>query len=238
LTVLAAIAGSTSRLRLGTAILVLTQRNPLEVAKVASSLDQISGGRLQLGVGAGWFEEEIRALGYEPRNRGRRLDEAIEVIRNCWTGETSQFAGTELSVESGVIFLPTPAQPTIPVLVGGMSEPALRRAALLGDGWIPDASIEMLDFDALFRRNRSSRLSASRLAAPDSHSSMFWWSIPPRIGSTSYRPLLGASASWASTSSSSSCRSRSLRASVDRSPRSELLSARERLAGERDGRSG
>jgi probable F420-dependent oxidoreductase len=154
LTVLAAIAAVTEHVGLGTGILVLTQRNPLEVAKVASSIDQISGGRLRLGVGAGWFEEEIRALGYRPESRGRRLDEAIEVMRDCWTGETRPFHGRELSIDGGLVFLPKPAQVTIPILIGGASGPAHRRAARLGDGWIPDMSIDMLDFDEL-RRTRN-----------------------------------------------------------------------------------
>jgi probable F420-dependent oxidoreductase len=151
LTVLAAIAAATDRVALGTAILVLTQRNPLEVAKVTSSLDRLSGGRLRLGAGAGWLEEEIRALGYRTRRRGRRLDEAIQVIRDCWTGETHRFDGSELSVEGRLIFQPTPAQQTIPVLVGGSGTRAKRRAAELGDGWIPGAAIDMLDFDRLAR---------------------------------------------------------------------------------------
>jgi probable F420-dependent oxidoreductase len=151
LTVLAAIAAATDRVRLGTAILVLTQRNPQEVAKVTSSLDRLSDGRLRLGVGAGWLKEEIRALGYETRHRGRRLDEAIEIIRDCWTGETHRYDGDELSVEGGLIFMPTPAQQTIPVLVGGSGTRAKERAAELGDGWIPGAAIDMLDFDLLAR---------------------------------------------------------------------------------------
>jgi alkanesulfonate monooxygenase SsuD/methylene tetrahydromethanopterin reductase-like flavin-dependent oxidoreductase (luciferase family) len=131
-----------------------------------------AAGACSSASGAGWFDEEIRALGYEPRNRGRRLDEAIEVIRDCWTGETSQFAGTQLSVEAGVLFLPTPAQPTIPVLVGGMSKRAVRRAARLGDGWIPDAPIEMLDFDALIGRKQelmAQRREAGRAELPFEH---------------------------------------------------------------------
>jgi probable F420-dependent oxidoreductase len=138
LTVLAAVAGATERVRLGTAVLVLPQRNPLELAKVTSSLDRLSDGRLRLGVGAGWFEEEIRVLGYDPTTRGRRLDEGISTLRDCWTGEVD-----------GIVFRPTPAQSTIPILVGGSSVKALRRAAALGDGWIPDASIDRVDFDAL-----------------------------------------------------------------------------------------
>jgi probable F420-dependent oxidoreductase len=151
LTVLAAIAAVSTRVRLGTAVLVLTQRNPLEVAKVAASLDRISGGRLQLGLGAGWFEEEIRVLGYEPRNRGWRLDDAIGLLRECWTGELRVETGEEPAIEDGVVFLPTPSQARLPLIVGGTGPRALRRAAELGDGWIPGAAIDMLDFDKLGR---------------------------------------------------------------------------------------
>lgn len=165
LTVLAAAAAATDRIRLGTAILVLTQRSPLEIGKVAASLDRISGGRLTLGVAAGWFEDEIRALGYEPRRRGRRLDDAMATLRDCWSGLATTHEG-------GLIFRPTPERGTIPLLVGGSSPPALRRAAVLGDGWIPDGSLDMVDFAALARDKAhiaQLRAEAGLEAAPFEH---------------------------------------------------------------------
>jgi probable F420-dependent oxidoreductase len=149
LTALAAIAAATERVTLGTGILVITQRNVLEVAKVTSSIDQISHGRLRLGLGAGWLKEEISALGYRPETRGRRLNEAIEVLRDCWSGRTRGYSGREVSVGSDLFFQPTPYAGDPPVLIGGFSEAAHRRAARLGDGWLPDWPIDMLDFAVL-----------------------------------------------------------------------------------------
>jgi probable F420-dependent oxidoreductase len=149
LTALAAIAATTDRVTVGTAVLVLSQRSPLEVAKVAATLDQISRGRLRLGVGAGWFKEEIAALGYAPETRGRRLDDGLQILRDCWTGETSGYEGSELSVDPGLMFLPRPVNSTVPLYVGGASPRALRRAARLADGWMPGSDIRMLDLDEL-----------------------------------------------------------------------------------------
>jgi probable F420-dependent oxidoreductase len=154
LAVLAAIAAATRTVAIGTAVLVLTQRNPLEIAKVASTIDQLSGGRLTLGVGAGWFEEEIRSLGYEPRGRGRRLDDSIRALHDCWRGTTHGFAGATLSVDEGIIFEPTPVNGGVPVIVGGTGARAIRRAAELADGWIPGGDIDMLDFTVLARTKR------------------------------------------------------------------------------------
>ncbi len=89
------------------------------------------------GIGAGWFAEEIEALGYGFRTRGQRTDEMIEVLRRCWTGRPRPFEGKEIIVPEGLVFEPRPAQPGgPPILVGGMSRAALRRAALRGDGWL------------------------------------------------------------------------------------------------------
>jgi probable F420-dependent oxidoreductase len=151
LTALAAIAATTDRVTIGTAILVLSQRSPLEVAKVAATLDQISAGRLRLGAGAGWFKEEIAALGYAPETRGSRLDDGLQILRDCWQGETSGFQGGELSVDPGLMFMPRPVDSTVPLYVGGASPHALRRAARLGDGWMPGSDVGMLDLDDLAR---------------------------------------------------------------------------------------
>ncbi|MBS1845036.1 MAG: TIGR03619 family F420-dependent LLM class oxidoreductase, partial [Actinobacteria bacterium] len=151
LTALAAIAATTHRVTIGTAVLVLSQRSPLEVAKVTATLDQISGGRLRLGVGAGWFKEEIQALGYAAATRGRRLDDALQILQDCWRGETSGYAGAELSVDAGLMFMPRPVESSVPLYIGGSSRRALRRAARLGDGWMPGSDIGMLDLEDLAR---------------------------------------------------------------------------------------
>jgi probable F420-dependent oxidoreductase len=137
LTAASFLAATTSRCRIGTSVLILPQRNVLELAKVSATLDALSGGRFVLGIGAGWFAEELEALGYRFETRGRRTDEMIEVLRQCWTGRPHSFEGEGISVPQGLIFEPRPSQPGgPPILVGGMSRAALRRAALLGDGWL------------------------------------------------------------------------------------------------------
>jgi probable F420-dependent oxidoreductase len=151
-TALAWLAASTTRVAIGTAVLVLPQREPLLVAKTAASLDALSGGRLRLGVGAGWLAEEMEALGWEFGSRGRRMDEAIGVLRACWSGEPEASAGEFFSRPRGLTCYPTPtSRPSIPVLVGGTSEAAIARAARIGDGWLALASVEHPDEGALER---------------------------------------------------------------------------------------
>src|SRR3712207_4253086 len=137
LTAASFLAATTSRCRIGTSVLVLPQRNVLELAKTAATLDALSGGRFVLGIGVGWFAEEMEALGYRFEPRGRRTDEMIEVLRRCWAGRPRPFQGKEISVREDLIVEPRPSQPDgPPILVGGMSRAALRRAALRGDGWL------------------------------------------------------------------------------------------------------
>jgi probable F420-dependent oxidoreductase len=137
LTAASFLAATTSKCRIGTSVLILPQRNVLELAKMSATLDALSGGRFVLGIGAGWFAEEMEALGYRFRTRGRRTDEMIEVLRRCWTGRPYPFEGEEISVPEKLIFEPRPSQPGGPsILVGGMSRAALQRAALRGDGWL------------------------------------------------------------------------------------------------------
>jgi probable F420-dependent oxidoreductase len=133
LVTLSLVAGVTERVRLGTTILVLPHRHPVLAAKTLATLDHLSGGRLILGVGVGWMREEIEMLGAPFERRGAWSDEAIRVMRACWTGKAS-FQGRFFSFdEIGV--MPTPVQRSIPILVGGHGGPALRRVVALGDGW-------------------------------------------------------------------------------------------------------
>jgi len=129
------LAGVTGRIGLGTSVVVAPYRTPLPVAKLLASVDVLSGGRLIVGVAAGWLEAEFAALGVPFRERGRRTDEAIELFRTVWTQEYPEVA-TARHALSGLKASPMPRQkPRPPILVGGASDAALRRAARLGDGW-------------------------------------------------------------------------------------------------------
>lgn len=132
---LARLAALTSRLRLGTGILVLPHHNPVLLAKALASLDVVSGGRLIAGFAGGYAEAEFRAIGADFRHRGARTDEALRVIRVLWTHAEPRFAG-RFSVFADIRFEPKPVQrPHPPIVIGGHAEPALRRAAREGDGW-------------------------------------------------------------------------------------------------------
>jgi probable F420-dependent oxidoreductase len=135
LAVLPWLAGVTERIALGTSVIVLPYRSPLPVAKLLASVDVLSGGRLIVGVAVGWLEGEFEALGAPFRERGRRTDEAIELFRAVWTEEYPTIT-TRNHQLANVKVSPMPLQkPRPPILVGGGSDAALRRAARLGDGW-------------------------------------------------------------------------------------------------------
>jgi probable F420-dependent oxidoreductase len=133
---LAYIASATSSIRLATGVLVLPQQSALVVAKQAATLDRLSGGRLTLGVGAGWLREEFDALGVAFEGRGHLLDEQIEVLRAAWSHGSAQFEGSRIRFDE-VAIEPKPAQASIPIVVGGHTPAAVRRAARLGDGFFP-----------------------------------------------------------------------------------------------------
>jgi len=136
---LAFIASETSRILIGTSVIILPYRNPLVTAKMAATLDVLSNGRLVFGVGPGWMREEFEALGVPYDSRGRMTDEYIRIIKALWENENPCFSG-EFSSFSDVRFKPEPVQkPSPPVWIAGSSEKAQRRAALYGDGWQPTA---------------------------------------------------------------------------------------------------
>ncbi|MGI5320911.1 LLM class flavin-dependent oxidoreductase [Actinomadura nitritigenes] len=118
-TTLSWLAGVTHRVRLGTTVLVVPYRHPLLVARMAANLNRLSGGRLVLGVGAGWARQEFEALGVPFEDRGRLTDEHLQVLRSAWNDADDYRSGQ------------------IPIWVGGSSDAALRRAVLLGDAWHP-----------------------------------------------------------------------------------------------------
>ena len=145
---LALMAAATERATLGTAVLVLPLRHPVVFAKQAASIDVASGGRLNLGVGAGWLREEFDALGVPFEDRGRRLVEWMEIARDCWTGTPAARSSERYTLPEGVLCLPTPAH-QIPFLMGGHSPAALRRAGRLASGWLAQQSLSELDPAAL-----------------------------------------------------------------------------------------
>ncbi|MBX5440285.1 MAG: TIGR03619 family F420-dependent LLM class oxidoreductase [Solirubrobacteraceae bacterium] len=148
LVALALAAAATERVRLGTAVLVLPMRNPVELAKQAASIDVASGGRLELGVGAGWLAEEFAALNVPFERRGSRLEEWMAIARACWTGAPEARESDHYSLPADVLCLPQPAH-EIPLYVGGHSPVALRRAGRLGDGWLGQQSALALDPETL-----------------------------------------------------------------------------------------
>jgi probable F420-dependent oxidoreductase len=128
-------AAATERIRLGTGVLLLPEHNPVIVAKQAASLDRLSGGRLVLGIGVGWSEEEFAALGVPFARRGARTDEYVKAMRVLWRDDVASFAGEFVSF-SQVRVNPRPVSGRrVPVMVGGNSDAALRRVARVGDGW-------------------------------------------------------------------------------------------------------
>ena len=129
------IAAATRTIRLGTNVYILPLRHPLVTARVAVSVDHFSGGRLTLGVGAGWMEEEFVAAGIDFTTRGARMRECVRALRALWTEAEPSFHGKFFDF-GPVKFEPKPVQtPSIPLVFGGETDTALRRAAALGDGW-------------------------------------------------------------------------------------------------------
>jgi probable F420-dependent oxidoreductase len=130
------LAGLTKKIELVTGIIILPQRQTVLVAKQAAALDVLSGGRLRLGIGIGWNPVEYEALGEDFKNRGRRSEEQVEVMRKLWTQELVTFQGQWHTITDAGLN-PLPIQRPIPIWFGGTDDRALRRLARLGDGWFP-----------------------------------------------------------------------------------------------------
>ena len=142
---LAHLAGATTTLRLATGVNIAPQANPLLLAKQVASLDFLSGGRLILGLGAGWLKEEYDAMGVPFSGRGRRFDDYIEAMKKVWSGDTVEHHSSYLNW-SGFKSFPLPVQrPHPPLIIGGTSDAAFRRVASYGDGWFaPSRNIDDL----------------------------------------------------------------------------------------------
>jgi probable F420-dependent oxidoreductase len=129
------LAARTRTVRLGTAMLLLPQRNPVYTAKEVSSLDWLSDGRVDLGIGVGWLKEEFDALNVPWEKRGVRTDDYVEVLRTLWCDDTSSFSGSTYELPPCEMF-PKPVQrPHPPLHFGGETDAALRRVARIGQGW-------------------------------------------------------------------------------------------------------
>jgi probable F420-dependent oxidoreductase len=155
LMLLSHIAAVTSRVTMGTEVLVLPQRHPTLVAKQVSTLDTLSGGRVRLAVGVGWQESEYQALGEDFHTRGKRMDEAIRLLRAWWSEPQVDWAGPQYPMTAMAMEPKPPQGAALPVWIGGMSERAWRRVGELGDGWtasqISDAASARRAIDAIHR---------------------------------------------------------------------------------------
>lgn len=166
---IAAMATATTRLRFTTMVHVLPLRNPIEVAKSASTAAVLSGDRVALGAGAGWIKEEFDLLGVDFKTRGRRFNECIEVLRKLWSGEMVEHHG-EFFDFPRILMQPAPRE-KLPILIGGISAVALRRAARLGDGWLgsgqtPDQAIEIAKTLATLRAEAGRAHEPFEIVAP------------------------------------------------------------------------
>lgn len=166
LTVMSYVAACTKRVRLGTSVLILPYRNPVVTAKVLATLDVLSHGRVTLGVGVGWMEEEFKAIGLNTfAKRGAYSDECIRIFRELWTKENPSFQG-QFHRFADIKSEPKPMQPDgIPIWVGGHTPQAIRRAARLGDGWQPIVQRPPADLPPGELKEKISELRAQAQAA-------------------------------------------------------------------------
>jgi alkanesulfonate monooxygenase len=136
ITTLGAVAARTTRIKLGTGVLVLPLRNPVVAAKALGSLDVISHGRLVLGVAAGWYAREFDAVGVPFKQRGKRFERNLEILVKLWTQERVTLKVDEFNLREAVMVPRTVQRPRPPILVGGYVDAVLRRAGTMGDGWL------------------------------------------------------------------------------------------------------
>jgi len=143
---MAYMAGITSTIKFATGILIVPQHNPVVAAKQIATLDYMSGGRVLIGIGVGWMREEFDAIGVPFDDRGRRTDEYVAAMRELWTSDRPTFHGEFVNFDAAYC-RPQPVQDSVPIIVGGDSKVAARRAGRLGDGYFParGAPAELLD---------------------------------------------------------------------------------------------
>lgn len=191
---LAFLAGATSRIRIGTSVLIISYRNPIVTAKMCATADALSGGRVFLGIGTGWWEAEYRALGIPTHfaERGARTDEYMQIFRNLWTEERPEFSG-EFHQYSNIDCSPKPVQAGgIPLIIGGHTRRALRRTAELGDGWHPiglRAPAGLTPEELRGKRDELDRMCEERGRDPASVPTIF--RCPVKIGGGREGPMTG-----------------------------------------------
>lgn len=139
---LAAAATATTRIRLGTAICLVTQHDPINCAKAVASLDLLSEGRVEFGIGAGWNEVEMRNHGTDPATRFRLMRERVEAMQTFWTHETAEYHGRLVDIEASWQWPKPVQQPHPPILIGGAGPKVLERVVDYGDGWMPSVTPE------------------------------------------------------------------------------------------------
>ncbi len=176
--VLSYVAAVTSRIGLGTEVLVLPQRQPVLVAKQISTLDTLSEGRVRLGVGVGWQESEYDALEESFSNRGRRMDEAIDLMRAYWGDSKVEFQGNYYSSHAMAMEPKPPQGAKLPIWIGGNSPRALQRVAERGDGWLATAFIDPAKAAAAVQSIRQQAEAADRDPAEIGLQQML--DVPPR----------------------------------------------------------
>ncbi len=157
---LAFAAAAAPKLRLGTCILIVPQRNPIILAKELATLDALSGGRVELGLGVGWLKEEFDALGVPWERRGARNDEYIAAMRALWSQPHAEFHGDFVDFDPATCS-PRPVNGNIPVHVGGDTDAAIRRAVRIADGYFPGEG-DPAKLDALLTRLRNAAEDAGR----------------------------------------------------------------------------
>ena len=194
LATLTALSVQTSKVLLGTSVLVLPYHDPVEIAKYVATLDHFSRGRVVLGVGAGGLESEFRALGIPTSQRGRLTDESIKVMRELWTSDEPSYEGARWDF-TGALFSPKPYQGRrLPIWVGGSSPGAKRRAARLGDAWHPNAGSP----SAFAEQAEGMRALAEQNGRdPGSLQMTFRLSVDASRHSSGWRPSVGGSESAA-----------------------------------------
>ncbi len=186
---LAFAAAAAPTLRLGTCILIVPQRNPVVLAKELATLDRLSGGRVELGIGVGWLKEEFGALGVPWERRGARNDEYVAAMRALWQGPHASFHGEFVDFES-VTCSPRPVNGSIPILVGGDTDAAIRRAVRLADGYFPgEGDVERLG--GLITRLRQAAEAAGRDPASIEINAMFGQQMADPVAGAAELAALG-----------------------------------------------